>query len=157
MDKYLTSTLRLLDDDNPVTSTPSPNQEEFVVGFLGHSSSSQWNKETIADCVMNPLISEIGLPKSMILSTEGTTSVLLQIWAERHKTSSCQYEASWIRMGKQARSIRDARIIKEANCLVFFLGNRSDYYEKIAIREVKKNKKVYTVDPTTKELVLWEL
>ncbi len=53
--------------------------------------------------------------------------------------------------------MRDARILKEATHLLFFLGKSSDYYEKIAIREVKKGRVVYTVDPTTHKLVLWEL
>jgi hypothetical protein len=40
---------------------------------------------------------------------------------------------------------------------VFFVGSRSDYYEKMAIREAKKGKTVYTIDGSTKELVKWVL
>lgn len=105
---------------------------------------------------MNPLISEIGkLPFNILLPSEGDTSILLQIWTERQGIGHQVLDADWKRLGRKARSIRDSRILKESTHLLFFLGTRSDYYEKVAIREAKKGKVVFTMDQENNELVQW--
>ena len=136
------STLELLNDE-PLLAPPKP----FVLGVLGNSSNSIWNRETIMEKVVFPLIGEQDrIPTSLILPSEGATSLLLQSWAERQEISANIFEADWAKLGKRARALRDARIMKESTHLLLFLGDRSDYYEKIAIREVKKGKIVYCVD-----------
>jgi len=91
----------------------------------------------------------------VLLPTEGNTSIFIQIWAERNKIPCTPIEADWSRMGRKARALRDSRIVKEATHLLFFLGKRSDYYEKMAIRELKKGKIVYTIDATEGALTQW--
>jgi hypothetical protein len=136
------TTLELLNDE-PLLAPPKP----FVLGVLGNSSNSIWNRETIMEKVVFPLIGEQDrIPTSLILPSEGATSLLLQSWAERQEISANIFEADWAKLGKRARALRDARIMKESTHLLLFLGDRSDYYEKIAIREVKKGKNVYCVD-----------
>ena len=127
------------------------------LGFLGNSSASYWNANTITD-IVNPLLSEIDcMPSEVNLPTDGITSLLLQVWAEKQKIPCQAIDADWIRLGRRARAMRDSRIIKDSTHLVFFVGSKSDYYEKIAIREAKKGKIVFTVDAKTKELVQWVL
>ena len=155
MDKYLIknpalSTLELLDDVKPVVAKP------VVLGILGNSAAAKWTRETIAETIMNPLLGEIErLPDTILMPSEGNTSILLQIWADRQNIACQSIDADWARMGRRARIMRDARILKEATHLIFFLGARSDYYEKMAIREAKKEKIVFTVDATSGELVQW--
>lgn len=154
MDKYLIkSTFELLDDPPDVPTKSA----EFVLGILGSSSAAYWNRETITD-IMNPLIGEQGkIPTLLHIPTDGATSLLIQVWAEKQTIKCCPIDADWIRLGRRARALRDARIIKDSTHLLFFVGSRSDYYEKMAIREAKKGKIVYTIDGTTKELVEWVL
>lgn len=105
---------------------------------------------------MNPLISELGrIPHSLLLPSEGDTSMLLQIWGERQGIECQILDADWKRLGRKARALRDSKIIKESSHLFFFLGSKSDTYEKIAIREAKKGKIVFTLDSDSHEIVQW--
>jgi len=154
MDKYL-STFELLEE--PKEPEVKPTTDGFVLGVLGSSSAAYWNRETITD-ILNPVIGDQDkIPTLLHIPTDGSTSLLIQIWAEKHSIKCAPINADWIRLGPRARAMRDARIIKESTHLVFFVGSRSDYYEKMAIREAKKGKTVYTIDGSTKELVKWVL
>ena len=146
------STLELLGD----LPTPVLKGEAIILGFLGHSSAAKWTRNSMADLILNPLMGEIDkLPNILLIPTEGNTSTLLQIWAERMNIEYQAIDSDWTRLGRRARALRDGRILKESTHLVFFLGSRSDYYEKIAIREVKKGRKVFAVDPKTGTLEEW--
>ena len=136
MDKWLIhkSTMELL-EDSPVT--------KMNLGVIGASTAKVWNRETITD-IMNPVLGELGLPDTIFMPTEGVTSILLQTWAERQNIACQAVSADWIRLGRRARALRDGRILKESSHLIMFIG-RSDYYEKIAIRELKRGKRVFTV------------
>ena len=145
------STFEALED------TPLEEKGEAILGILGNSAAKRWTRETIADMVINPVLGELGkMPDTILIPSEGTTSILLQMWSESHKVDCKVLETDWTRMGKKARAVRDSGILKQATCLLIFLGIRSDYYEKIAIREAKKGRKVFTVDATTGEIVQWE-
>lgn len=155
MDKYLIKTLSTtqLLDDGPLTTDPP-----ITLGVLGGSNAQRWTLQTIADDLCAPLLEILGKhPQTLVVPSDGTTSLLLQAWAERQKIAVTPLDADWIRLGRRAGALRDARILKESNCLVIFLGKRSDTYEKVAIREAKKGKTVFTVDPETFEIVQWEL
>lgn len=152
MEKYLINYKSTFDEleDAPIV------KEEFVLGILGNSSSSKWTRETMADLIMNPLLEVTErIPNKILMPTEGTTSVLLQVWAERHALPFQAIDSDWMKMGRRARALRDSRILKESTHLLIFLGARSDYYERVAIREAKKGKVVFTVDK--QELVQWVL
>jgi hypothetical protein len=151
MDKYLT-TRQLLDDVEVLSEI-----KEFSLGILGSSDAAYWNTNTISD-IINPILSEVGkIPSTVNIPAKGITSLLLQVWAEKQKIICKSVDSDWIRLGRKARAMQDSRIIKDSSHLLFFIGTRSDYYEKIAIREAKKGKVVYTVDAKTKELVQWVL
>lgn len=159
MDKYLIrapqqtykSTFELLDE--PVEL---PKQKKgILLGVLGHSTHSHWTKETILNLV-NPLLGELEeMPTSILLPTEGDTSLYIQDWAERLKISCSPLVADFTKLGKKAKFLRDNRIIKDSTHLLVFLGARSDKNEKIALKELKKGKRVFTVSPETKELEEW--
>lgn len=158
MEKYLISTkekstLEIL-EDTQLLPPPKP----MCLGVLGQSSASFWTKDSISEKIMFPILSELGrMPESILCGAEGQTSMLLEWWAARQDIPIQVYEANWSKLGKRARALRDARIIKEATHIVAFLGERSDTYETIAIRELKKGKNVFTVDANTYELQELEL
>lgn len=157
MDKYLIktkSTLELLGD------LPEEVQENLpaVLGILGNSSAAVWTSQTILEKVLEPILGQLEKnPEKILLPADGITSVLLETWAGKNKVDSKVYSADWKVLGRRARAIRDSQIVKEASHLLVFLGGRSDYYERLAIREVKKGKIVYTIDTKTLELAEWEL
>ena len=162
MEKYLIkpkqepkSTLELLEDSfEPATV----EKKEMIIGFLGSSSSKEWNQNIILEKIIKPLLSEEGrTPDSVLLPSDGSTSLLLEVWAQKSKIPCSVITADWKKLGRRASCLRDQKIIKEANCLVFFKGVKSDFYEKAAIREAKKGRIVYTIEPDTRELVKWEL
>ena len=159
MDKYLIkpslqnykSTFELLGEE-----ISQPTKANIVLGFLGSSTASYWTTERVIDNIINPVIGSIGqLPDSILLPTEGATSLLIQVWGERQNLPLTPLECNWQKLGRKAKALRDGRILKESSHLVLFLGKRSDTYEKIAIREVKKGKRVFTVDADSKELAEW--
>ena len=150
MEKYLIhkSTIELLEAmPEPIVVKP------IILGIIGNSTATKWTREAIAESVMNPVIGEIGLPTTILMPTEGATSVLLQVWSDRQNIPSQSIHADWIRLGRKARALRDGRILKESTHLIFFLGVKSDFYEKAAIREAKKGKRVFTIHPKTLEII----
>ena len=150
------STLELL-GDLPLHVPKEQNEKATIIlGFLGYSSAGKWTRESMSELVLNPLIGEMNkIPNTLLIPAEGNTSTLLQIWAERLNIEYQAIDSDWTRLGRKARALRDGRILKESTHLVFFLGSRSDYYEKIAIREVKKGRKVFAIDPKTGVLEEW--
>jgi hypothetical protein len=154
MDKYLIRTTFRALDDTPL----EPVKQEFKFGVVGNSSSSHWTQGTLWDDVLEPIFSEQNQnPSTIMFSSDGQTSILLEVLSKKKKITPVVYTVDWKKMGRRARAICDSRIISDSTHLLFFLGTRSDYYEKIAIREAKKGKIVYTIDPTSFELAQWEL
>jgi hypothetical protein len=150
MEKYLIqSTFNVLEDTPLVTQ----KQENIVLGVIGGSKAGFWTKQTIQKNIVERLVKQFGKkPDMILLPNDGNTSIFIEIWAQKQEIPVAVYNADWIKLGRRARAIRDARIQKEATHLLYFLGNRSDYYENAAIREVKKGKEVYSVDSDSHEL-----
>ena len=123
----------------------------LYLGVLGKTESI--TPLHVADEIMNPLLSLWErMPDKMILPDEGTSSALLNLWAERNEIELQSLQADYFRLGRKAGFVRDAMIVKECTHLLVFLGQRSQKYEQIALREAKKGKIVYTVSPKTFEL-----
>ena len=127
----------------------------FILGILG--SSESYTKETILNDVLYPILEQEGRMPILVLPSEGTSSTLLSIWADKLNLSCTQYECDWKRLGKRARALRDSRILQESTHLILFCGARSDYYIKVAQREAKKGRVVFTVDAKSGELTEWVL
>jgi len=149
MEKYL---IRTNDTFAILEDAPLPVKEDSIFGVVGSSSSKYWTRNIIIDTINRIISDQERIPDAMMIPADGTTSIFMQLWAERQKISCSVYEADWRRLGRKAMCLRDSRIIKESTYLLIFLGTRSDYYEKIAIRESKKGKIVYTIDAKTHEL-----
>ncbi len=135
---------------NPFDETPCRG-DPLYVGILGKTESITQDK--LSTEILNPLLSLWGrLPDKLIISSEGMSSVLFSIWAERNEIESQTLEADYRKLGRRAGFLRDAMIVKESTHLLVFLGVRSQKNEEIAMREAKKGKKVYTIHPKTWEI-----
>ena len=125
--------------------------EPLYVGILGKTESITQDK--LSTEILNPLLSVWGrLPDKLIVSSEGMSSVLFSIWAERNEIESQMIEADYRKLGRRAGFLRDAMILKESTHLLVFLGVRSQKNEEVAMREAKKGKKVYTIHPKSWEI-----
>jgi hypothetical protein len=125
--------------------------EPLYVGILGKTESITQDK--LSTELLNPLLSLWGrLPDKLIVSSEGMSSVLFSIWAERNEIESQMIEADYRKLGRRAGFLRDAMILKECTHLLVFLGVRSQKNEEVAMREAKKGKKVYTIHPKSWEI-----
>lgn len=135
---------------NPLEERPS-RAEALYVGILGKTESI--TQEKLCHEVLNPLLSLWKrLPDKMIMPSEGTSSVLASIWAERNEIEFQMLDADFRKLGRRAGFLRDSMIVKECTHLLVFLGTRSQKNEEVAMREAKKGKTVYTIHPKTWEI-----
>lgn len=121
------------------------------LGILGiHNTIT---KEEIHEKVLHPLMSVLGrLPDKILVPSEGTSSAYISLWAERNHIDTQCVEADWRKFQRKAAILRDARILKEATHLLVFIGSKSRANEQTAIRQVKKGKQVFLVEPNPIEM-----
>lgn len=123
----------------------------LYLGILG--IHNKITKEDIHDKILHPLMSSLGrLPDKIILPSEGTSSAYISLWAERQHIDTHCVEADWRKFQRKAGILRDARILKESTILLTFIGSKSRTNEQTAIRQVKKGKQVFFVEPNPIEL-----
>ena len=123
----------------------------IAVGILGiHNTIT---KEEIHEKVLHPLMSVLGrLPDKILVPSEGTSSAYISLWAERNHIDTQCVEADWRKFQRKAAILRDARILKESSHLLVFVGTKSRTNEQTAIRQVKKGKQVFLVEPNPIEM-----
>ena len=123
----------------------------IALGILGiHNTIT---KEDIHEKVLHPLMSVLGrLPDKILVPSEGTSSAYISLWAERNHIDTQCVEADWRKFQRKAAILRDARILKEATHLLVFIGSKSRANEQTAIRQVKKGKQVFLVEPNPIEM-----
>jgi hypothetical protein len=121
------------------------------LGVIG--THNQISKEDIHEKILHPLLSVLGrLPDKVFVPSDGQSSAYITVWAERSELETQCVEADWRRFQRKAAVLRDARILKEANHLLVFVGPKSRSYEQTGIREAKKGKRVFLVEPNPIEL-----
>ena len=128
----------------------SPGQPIYL-GILG--IHNQITKEEIHEKVLHPLVSILGrLPDKIFLPSEGTSSAYISIWAEKQHIDTHCVEADWRKFQRKAAILRDARILKECTHLLTFVGIKSRTNEQTAIRQLKKGKQSFIVEPKPIEM-----
>jgi hypothetical protein len=123
----------------------------IYLGILG--THNQITKQEIHEKILHPLMSILGrLPDKILLPSEGTSSVYISLWAQRQSVDTHCVDADWKKFQRKAGILRDARIVKECTHLLSFVGVKSRKNEQVAIREAKKGKQVFLVEPNPIEL-----
>lgn len=123
----------------------------ITLGVIG--THNQISKDDIHEKILHPLLSVMGrLPDKLFVPSDGQSSAYITVWAERGSVETQCVEADWRRFQRKAAVLRDARILKEANHLLIFVGPKSRSYEQTGIREAKKGKRVFLVEPNPIEL-----
>jgi hypothetical protein len=137
--------------------SPSPVRQikPFYLGILG--SRNDMNLEDLYTKVIEPLVETHGkYPEKIIMPSEGSSNIYIGGWAEKEKIPSAQYYSDWKRDGKRARILRDNKILTEATHIVCVNGPRSEYYEKLGARWLKKKSGIFVLDFPTQELAQLE-
>lgn len=125
--------------------------QPIVVGVLG--THSTLTKDQAHDLILHPLLEVLGrLPDKLILPAESQSSAYISLWSERQGVDTHSVEADWRKLQRKAGILRDARIQKEATHLLVFVGPRSRSYEQTAIRQAKKGKRVFLIEPNPIEM-----
>jgi hypothetical protein len=132
-------------DDIPISVNP------IVLGVLGTHNTI--TKQQMHEKILHPLMSVLGrVPELIVYPSEGTSSAYVSIWAQRHNVNTHCVEADWRKFQRKASILRDARILKESTHLLVFIGTKSRTNEQTAIRQVKKGKQVFLVEPNPVEM-----
>ena len=123
---------------------PGQAYKPICLGVLGKREDI--SREEFYDKIIHPMMSLLGkLPDKVLVASEGTTSAITKIWAERCAIKSESIVADWHRFGRRACVLRDARILKEATHLLLFEQPRSEAILRIGVRELKKGKSIFSV------------
>ena len=123
----------------------------IYLGVLG--THTQITKQEIHEKILHPLMSVLGrLPDTIIFPSDGLSSELVSQWAERNRISTHCVQADWKKFQRKAGILRDARIVKESTHLLVFGGVRSKTNEQTAIKQAKKGKQVFLVEPNPIEM-----
>lgn len=130
--------------------------QPLCLGVLGKREDISRND--FFEKIMNPLMELLGrVPDTIYLPSDGMTSALVSVWAERCGVKSETLTAEWHKLGRKAVCLRDSRIIKSATHLLIFEQPKSEYLVKLGIREFKKGKSVYSISPGKDwELMEWQ-
>lgn len=118
--------------------------EPLYLGVIG--SRTDATQEKIVECVMTPILEELGrVPDKVLLPEEGTSSIWLNDWADSLKIPCTVYQADWYKHQRRAKIFRDARIQEESTHFIIFLNKRSEFNEKLATRLARRGYTVFTV------------
>ncbi len=122
----------------------------IILGILGKLETL--SKEDIHEKILHPLMSVLRrLPDKVLIPSEGQSSAYLSIWSERQSVETQILEADWRKFQRRAIILRDSRILKEASHLLIFGGIRSDRNKDTAMREARKGKQVFFIEPNPVE------
>ncbi len=95
--------------------------------------------------------------QSLIVPSEGDSSIYAEAWAEKKKIPVTVHAADWRRDGKRAQIFRDNRIIYESTHFLIFGGPRSEKPLKTAEQLTRKGKIVYYLAHDSMELQQFEM
>ncbi len=90
--------------------------------------------------------------QSLIVPSEGDSSIYAEAWAEKKKIPVTVHAADWRRDGRRAQIFRDNRIIHDATHFLIFGGPRSERPLKTAEQLTKKGRTVYYMAYDSMEL-----
>jgi hypothetical protein len=122
----------------------------IILGVLGKLETL--SKEDIHEKIIHPLMSVLGrLPDKILIPSEGQSSAYISIWSERQDIDTQILEADWRKFQRRAIILRDSRILKESSHLLVFGGLRSERNKETALREARKGKAVFFIEPNPVE------
>jgi hypothetical protein len=114
--------------------------DRIVFGVLG--TRNKMSYEDFVEQILDPVIEAWGLPEEFLIPGDGESGEVIQAWAARNDIPVNRVAADWVRNGKRAGLLRDARIQREASHLILLQGPRSNAMTTLAGKLQRKGKPV---------------
>lgn len=111
-----------------------------VLGVLGTRNSTSYDE--FIEQIMAPIEEAWGTPDEIVAPAESESSQILVTWATRSGVPISLVSADWIKQGKRAGLLRDARIQREASHMLLLQGPRSNALSTLATRLQRKGRPV---------------
>lgn len=112
----------------------------MVLGVLGTRNSVRY--EEFAADILGPLLEAWGTPDEIVAPAESESSHVIATWAARQGVPVSLVAADWVRSGRRAGLLRDARIQREATHFLLLQGPRSNALTTLAGRLQRKGRTV---------------
>ena len=124
----------------PRSLSPLTRPTRVVLGVLGTRNSTHYDE--FVEQIMAPIEEAWGTPDEIIAPAESESSQILVTWATRSGVPVSLVSADWIKQGKRAGILRDARIQREASHMLLLQGPRSNTLSALATRLQRKGRPV---------------
>ena len=125
---------------SPLLKPHERSIDRIVLGVLGTRSNIQTGD--FNEQIMAPILEAWGIPDEILTPTEGESSHVIQAWATKHAIPVTLVACDWIKQGRRASLLRDARIQREATHLLLLQGPRSNALAGLAQRLDRKGRPV---------------
>jgi hypothetical protein len=125
---------------SPLLKSHERNHDRIVLGVLGTRSnirSDEFNEQILA-----PITEAWALPDEILAPADGESSYVIQAWATKHGIPVTLVACDWVKQGRRAGILRDARIQRESTHLLLLQGPRSNAMTTLASRLERKGRPV---------------
>lgn len=129
-----------------------------ILGVLGARNAI--TKQIMQDEILIPVLDDLKIrPIKILIPAEPLSSTYIECIAQRNLIQVELIQSDWVRQGRRAGVLRDARIEKESTALLVFEGPKSRYYMDLAERIAKKRPEcpVYVVNGNSVSPILLEV
>ena len=124
----------------PRSKSPLTRPTRVVLGVLGTRNSTSYDDFT--EQILAPITEAWGIPDEIIAPAESESSQILVAWAAREGIPISLVAADWVKQGKRAGLLRDARIQREGTHMLLLQGPRSNALSTLAGRIQRKGRPV---------------
>ncbi len=125
---------------SPLLRPHERTHDRIVLGVLGTRSNIQ--VDDFNEQILAPILEAWGIPDEILAPTDGESSHVVQAWAAKHEIPVTLVACDWVKQGRRAGILRDARIQREATHLLLLQGPRSNALATLAHRLDRKGRPV---------------
>jgi hypothetical protein len=117
-----------------------PEPDRIVLGVLGTRSTIRTDE--FNEQILSPLVEAWGIPDEILAPADGESSYVIQAWATKQDIPVTLVACDWIKQGRRAAPLRDARIQRDATHFLLLQGPRSNALGSLAQRLDRKGRPV---------------
>lgn len=114
--------------------------DRLVLGVLGTRSNIR--SDVFTEEILSPLLEAWGVPDEVMVPAEGESSHVIQTWAATHGIPVTLIACDWVKQGRRAAPLRDARIQRDATHFLLLQGPRSNALAALAHRLDRRGRPV---------------
>ena len=124
------------------SKSPSPIRRptRVVLGVLGTRNSTSY--DDFIEQILAPITEAWVIRDEIVAPAESESSQILVAWASANGVPISLVAADWVKQGKRAGLLRDARIQREGTHMLLLQGPRSNALSALAARLQRKGRQV---------------